>query len=32
MREMEREAGYRVVNALDFLTGDVELEAEDRRR
>ncbi len=30
MREMEREAGYRVVNALDFLTGDAELEDEER--
>ncbi|HLL48383.1 MAG TPA: arginine deiminase family protein [Longimicrobiaceae bacterium] len=30
MREMEREAGYRVVNALDFLTGDVEVEEGDR--
>jgi arginine deiminase len=26
MREMEREAGYRVVRALDYLTGDVKLE------
>jgi arginine deiminase len=26
MREMEREAGYRIVNALDFLTGDVEID------
>lgn len=30
MREMEREAGYRIVRALDFLTGDVELEDDDR--
>lgn len=30
MREMEKEAGYRVVNALDFLTGDVEIENGDR--
>ena len=30
MREMEREAGFRVVNALDFLTGDVEIEDDDR--
>lgn len=30
MREMEREAGYRVVYAMDFLTGDVELEDGDR--
>lgn len=30
MREMEKEAGYRVVNALDFLTGDVEVEEGDR--
>ncbi len=28
MRELEREAGFKVVNALDFLTGDVEV-AED---
>ncbi len=30
MREMEKEAGYRIVNALDFLTGDVEVEEDDR--
>lgn len=30
MREMEREAGYRIVNALDYLTGDVELDEEGR--
>lgn len=30
MREMEKEAGYRVVNALDFLTGEVEVEEGDR--
>ncbi|MDQ3605255.1 MAG: arginine deiminase family protein [Gemmatimonadota bacterium] len=29
-RELEREAGYRVVGALDFLTGDVEIEEGDR--
>ena len=30
MREMERVAGYRVVNALDFLTGDVHIPDGDR--
>lgn len=30
MREMEREAGYRIVTALDFLTGDVELEDDQK--
>ncbi|HEU0012145.1 MAG TPA: arginine deiminase family protein [Longimicrobium sp.] len=30
MREMEREGGYRVIDAMDFLTGNVELEDEDR--
>ena len=30
MREMEKEAGFRVVNALDFLTGDVEVEEGDK--
>jgi arginine deiminase len=30
MREMEREAGYRIVGALDFLTGEVELEEDER--
>ena len=30
MREMESEAGFRVVNALDFLTGDVEVEEGEK--
>lgn len=30
MREMEREAGYRMVGALDYLTGDVELEEDEK--
>lgn len=30
MREMESEAGFRVVNALDYLTGDVEVEEGDK--
>ncbi|HEX8275988.1 MAG TPA: arginine deiminase family protein [Longimicrobiaceae bacterium] len=30
MREMEKEAGFRVVNALDYLTGDVEVEEGDK--
>jgi arginine deiminase len=30
MREMEREAGYKAVNALDFLTGDVEIDDDDK--
>jgi arginine deiminase len=30
MREMERVAGYRIVSALDFLTGDVELDDDDK--
>jgi arginine deiminase len=30
MREMERAAGFRTVGALDYLTGDVELQEEDR--
>jgi arginine deiminase len=30
MREMEREAGYRIVRALDFLTGDVELDEDEK--
>ncbi len=29
-RELEREAGYRVVEALDFLTGDVEIEDDEK--
>jgi arginine deiminase len=28
--EMEREAGYRIVTGLDFLTGETEIEADDR--
>jgi arginine deiminase len=30
MREMEREAGFKVVDAIEFLTGEVELEDDDR--
>ena len=30
MREMEREAGYRVVPALDFLMGDAVLREDER--
>ncbi|HWK89121.1 MAG TPA: arginine deiminase family protein, partial [Longimicrobium sp.] len=30
MREMEREAGFRIIDAMDFLTGTVELEDDDR--
>jgi arginine deiminase len=30
MRELEREAGYRIIDAIDFLTGDVELEEGER--
>jgi arginine deiminase len=30
MREMEREAGFKIIGALDFLTGEVELEDDDR--
>jgi arginine deiminase len=30
MREMEREAGFRAVSAIDFLTGEVEIDEEER--
>jgi arginine deiminase len=30
MRELEREAGFKVVDAIEFLTGEVELEDDDR--
>lgn len=30
MREMEREAGFKVVDAIEFLTGEVELEDDER--
>ncbi|MDB4951224.1 MAG: Arginine deiminase [Gemmatimonadetes bacterium] len=30
MREMEQEAGFKVINAIDFLTGEVELEDDDK--
>ena len=30
MREMEREGGYRIIDAIEFLTGEVELEDGDR--
>ncbi len=32
MREMEKEAGYRIVDALDFLTGEVEVDGEGGER
>ncbi|CAN5793821.1 arginine deiminase family protein [soil metagenome] len=28
--ELEREAGYRIVSALDFLTGETEIEDDER--
>ena len=30
MREMEREGGYRIIDAIEFLTGEVELDDGDR--
>jgi arginine deiminase len=30
MREMEREAGYRIIDAIEFLTGEVEVEDGDK--
>ncbi|HEX2078854.1 MAG TPA: arginine deiminase family protein [Longimicrobium sp.] len=30
MRELEREAGFKIVDAIEFLTGEVELEEDDR--
>ncbi|HYW13687.1 MAG TPA: arginine deiminase family protein [Longimicrobium sp.] len=30
MREMEREAGFRIVEAIQFLTGETELEDDER--
>ena len=32
MRELEREGGYRVMDSLDFLTGDAELDVEGDER
>lgn len=29
-RELEREAGYRIVGAMDFLTGEVQIGEEER--
>jgi arginine deiminase len=29
---MEKEAGYRIVDALDFLTGEVEVDEEGGER
>jgi arginine deiminase len=29
-REFEREAGYRIVTGLEFLTGEADIEADDR--
>ncbi|HEX6937995.1 MAG TPA: arginine deiminase family protein [Longimicrobiales bacterium] len=28
--ELEREAGYRIVDSLDFLTGDVEIDEDEK--
>ncbi len=28
--ELEREAGYRIVNSIDFLTGEVEIEEDEK--
>jgi arginine deiminase len=30
MREMERAGGYKIVDAIDFLTGDVDIEDDER--
>jgi arginine deiminase len=30
MRQMEKVAGYRIVDALDFLTGDVQVDEDER--
>jgi arginine deiminase len=30
MRELEREAGFKIVDALEFLTGETELEDDER--
>ncbi len=30
MREMEREAGFRIIEAIEFLTGETELEDDER--
>ena len=30
MRELEREAGYRIVSALEFLTGDADIEEDEK--
>jgi arginine deiminase len=30
MRQMEKVAGYRIVDALDFLTGDVQVEEDEK--
>jgi arginine deiminase len=30
MREMEKEAGFKVMDAIEFLTGEVELEEDER--
>ncbi|HEU0300187.1 MAG TPA: arginine deiminase family protein [Longimicrobium sp.] len=30
MRELEREAGFKVIDAIEFLTGEVELEDDER--
>lgn len=29
-RELEREAGYRIVDAIDFLTGETEIEEDEK--
>ena len=28
--QMEKVAGYKIVNAIDFLTGDVQIEEDER--
>lgn len=30
MREMEKEAGFKVIDAIEFLTGEIELEDDER--
>ena len=30
MREMERTGGYKIVDAIDFLTGDVDIEDDEK--
>jgi arginine deiminase len=30
MREMQREAGFKIVDSIEFLTGETELEENER--